>query len=133
MRRRILVLLAALFVACAADAATIEQPLADPVQEQQARALFYELRCAVCEGQSLADSDASLAVEMRAYIRRLVASGATPDEILSKFRASYGDRILMKPPLDAQTVALWFAPILLLIGGGVLVWRATRQGVEHHA
>jgi cytochrome c-type biogenesis protein CcmH len=111
-----------------ATAAVVEVPLADPAQEQEARTLFRALRCAVCEGQSVADSDATLAAEMRAHIRTMVHEGKTPDEILTYFKNSYGDRILMQPPVAARTMLLWLAPLVLLIVGGRLIWRITRTG-----
>lgn len=109
-----------------AHAANLDQPLVDGAQEQTARQVFRELRCVVCEGQSLADSDATLAVQMRAHVRELVAQGKSQAEILDYFRTRYGDHILLTPPLEPYTVLLWLAPLLLLGGGGCLVWRITR-------
>lgn len=128
MGSRLVVLLLGLMLAMPSLAASIEQPLHDPAQEQRARMLFHELRCVVCEGQSVADSDAALASQMRAHVRELVADGKSDAEVLAFFRARYGEQILMTPPLGGKTVLLWFAPLLLLAGGGFLVWRATRQG-----
>jgi len=110
-----------------AHATVIDVPLPNVAQEAHARVLFHELKCVVCEGQSLADSNAMLAVEMRAHIRRMLADGKTDAVILEFFRARYGERILMTPPLKRSTVLLWFAPLLLLCVGGFLLWRATRQ------
>lgn len=124
MRRNLLALVALLFFA-QAQAAVIEQPLPNPVQEQQARAIFRQLRCMVCEGQSLAESDATLAVQMRARIRDMLAHGETPDAILQSFAQSYGERILLAPPLAPRTWALWALPLVLLGMGSFLVWRAT--------
>ncbi len=109
-----------------AHAATIEQPLPNAAQEQTARHIFTELRCVVCEGQSVAESDASLAGEMRQHVRRLVAAGESEPAILAEFRADYGDRILLTPPLESSTAPLWLAPLLLLLLGAAIVWRATR-------
>jgi cytochrome c-type biogenesis protein CcmH len=110
-----------------AHAASIDQPLMDGAQEKIAHRVFRELRCVVCEGQSLAESDATLAVQMRLHVRELVAEGKSEDEILAYFRDRYGEQILLTPPLESYTVLLWLAPLLLLAGGGYAVWRVTRQ------
>ena len=124
--RRNFALLCLICWAGLAHAAAIEQPLADVAQEQTARAIFHELRCVVCEGQSVADSDATLAAQMRAHVRRLVAQGATEQQVLDEFRESYGEKILMTPPVESRTALLWLAPLLLLTLGGCIVWRVTR-------
>ena len=126
MRSKFLFFIATLFM-MQAHAAIIEQPLADPAKETQAREMFRALRCVVCEGQSLAESDAKLAVQMRSRIRVQLAAGKTPEEIYAGFQRSYGDRILMNPPLDANTLLLWAMPLLLLVLGGGLIWRMTRR------
>lgn len=111
----------------AAHATVIDQPLPDAAQETHARNLFRELKCVVCEGQSLADSDAALAVEMRAYIRGMLRDKKTDDEILDYFRARYGDRVLMTPPFDQNTALLWASPILLLLIGVFFIRRTTAK------
>jgi len=113
-----------------AHAAGLDQPLMNVAQEKSAHAIFRELRCVVCEGQSLAESDATLAVQMRAHVRTLVAQGKSEEEILSYFRARYGEQILLTPPMERHTALLWFAPLLLLGGGSYTVWRVTRQKKE---
>lgn len=112
-------------MALPAYALTLETPLPQPAQEQTARAIFRELKCVVCEGQALADSDAALAVQMRAQVRAMVAAGQSETEILNYFRARYGAAILLTPPLEAATWLLWFAPLLLLASGGWLIHRTT--------
>jgi cytochrome c-type biogenesis protein CcmH len=116
-----------------AHAASIDQPLTNAAQEKTAHSVFRELRCVVCAGQSLAESDATLAVQMRAHVRELVAQGKTEDEILAHFRARYGDQILLTPPIEQKTALLWLAPVLLLGGGFYAVWRMTRQNNGDHA
>ena len=125
--------LATILFCVTAHAATIEKPLENPKQEQTARELFRELRCMVCEGQSLAESDAVLAIQMREHIRTLVASGETHDAILHEFERDYGQRILMNPPIETTTLLLWAAPFLLLLLGMVIITRATRkrEGNDH--
>jgi cytochrome c-type biogenesis protein CcmH len=127
MRVSFLAFISVLLMATA-HAAIIEQPLPTPAQEAQARAIFHELKCVVCEGQSLAESDAALAGQMRARIRAMVADGKSETQILDFFRTSYGERILLTPPLENDTALLWIAPILLLMVGAVIVWRMTRRG-----
>ncbi len=121
-----LILMSVVLLAANAFATTIEQPLPDAAQEQTARTLFHELKCVVCEGQSLADSDATLAGQMRDHVRRLVAQGQSEQEILGAFKESYGDTILLTPPVEPTTYLLWLAPLLLLAIGAIIVWRTTR-------
>lgn len=128
MKNSLPALCLALFCDMATHAATIEQPLADPAQEQSARAIINELKCVVCEGQSLADSDAALAEQMRAHVRKRIAGGQSREEVLAFFQARYGKQILMTPPLERHTLLLWLAPLLLIVIGGWLVWRNTRHG-----
>jgi cytochrome c-type biogenesis protein CcmH len=125
MRRRLALVLCFLW-AGSALAAGIDQPMADTTQEDTARAIFHELRCVVCEGQSIAESNATLATQMRMHVREMLAEGKNKDEILASFRQSYGDSILLTPPLMAKTVLLWLAPLLLLLTGAAIVWRVTR-------
>jgi cytochrome c-type biogenesis protein CcmH len=105
--------------------------LPDAAQEAAARALFAELRCVVCEGQSVADSDAVLAAQIRAQVRDLVREGKPRDAVLEHFRTRYGDQVLMTPPLTKHTWALWLAPLAILVLGAWLIRRATysKQGV----
>jgi cytochrome c-type biogenesis protein CcmH len=128
-----LVLAAMLCVGGAAQATRIDEPLPDAAQEKTAHAVFRELRCVVCEGQSLAESDATLAVQMRAHVRTLIAQGKTEDEILTYFRERYGEHILLTPVMARHTALLWLAPVLLTAAGGYAVWRATRQQTDDRA
>lgn len=120
---RVKLMLAILLVAGAAHAITIEKPLADVAQEQVAQRVIHELKCVVCEGQALADSDATFAREIRAEIRRMAAEGQSAAAIRDYFRSRYGDRILLAPPVDRMTGLLWFAPLLLALAGGIGLWR----------
>jgi cytochrome c-type biogenesis protein CcmH len=120
--------LALLFLLCVpAFAATIERPLPDPALERQAQHLFAELRCVVCEGQALAESDAALARQMRSEIRDMVAGGKSENDVLDYFRARYGDRILLNPPLGRATALLWLGPVLLLALGASILWRYRKK------
>jgi cytochrome c-type biogenesis protein CcmH len=98
--------------------------LPDPKQEAQAKTLMLSLRCVVCQGQSIADSDAEMASDMRAMVRRRIASGESPEQVRAWLVARYGDYITYDPPLSSVTAPLWIMP-LLLIGIGAWVARAT--------
>jgi len=98
--------------------------LADPAKEAEAKALMETLRCIVCQGQSIADSDAEMASDMRALVRQRIAAGETPANIRRWLVARYGDYVTYDPPLSALTAPLWIAPILLL-GLGLLIARTS--------
>ena len=91
--------------------------LPDPRQERQAKALMETIRCLVCQGQSIADSDAEMAGDMRSMIRERIQSGETPDQIREWLVARYGNWVTYEPPLEPITWPLWAAPILLVLGG----------------
>jgi cytochrome c-type biogenesis protein CcmH len=94
--------------------------LADPAKEQSARALMETLRCLVCQGQSIADSDADMAADMRALVRERIERGEKPASIRDWLIARYGDYVTYDPPLSGLTWPLWLAPMLLLgIGGWI--------------
>ncbi len=107
------------------------EKLADPAKEARAVALQKQLRCLVCQGESLDESNAPLAADLRGVIRERVAAGDSDEAIKRYLVDRYGDFILMKPPLKDETYALWFAPVgLLLIGGAVvtaIVLRARKR------
>lgn len=91
--------------------------LPDPRQEADAHALMESVRCLVCQGQSIADSDAELAADMRAMIRKRIAAGERPEAIRHWLIERYGDWVSYKPVLDAATAPLWIAPFLLIVAG----------------
>lgn len=97
-----------------------DKQLADPRQEAAARALMDEVRCLVCESQSVADSNAEMAGDMRAHIRRRIAAGETPDQIRAWLVERYGHWVTYAPPVDSVTWPLFVAPIVLLIAGLLL-------------
>jgi len=103
-------------------AALADTQLPDARQEAQAKALMESVRCLVCQGQSIADSDAELAADMRAMIRERVQKGEKPEDIRNWLIARYGDWVSYKPVLDTATAPLWIAP-LILIGAGVFLAR----------
>ncbi len=103
-----------------------DRQLPDAKQEAQAKALMAELRCLVCQGQSIADSDAELAGDMRAMVRERIAAGETPGQIRSWLVERYGDWVTFSPPVKPLTWPLWAAPLFLLAVGGALAARRLR-------
>lgn len=97
------------------------EQLPDPRQEAQAKALMEELRCLVCQGQSIADSDAELAGDMRAMVRQRIAAGERPEQVRGWLIQRYGNWVSYRPPVEPVTWPLWAAPILLLAAGGWLL------------
>ena len=119
-------LIAAMFCALPLMAATIERPLPDATQESRARALFGELRCVVCAGQSIADSDTTLATQMRAHVREMVGEGNTDAQVLEYFTDHYGVSVRMSPPLHGDGAWIWAIPLLLLALGAGVLWHTQR-------
>jgi cytochrome c-type biogenesis protein CcmH len=97
-----------------------DRQLPDPQKEAQAQALMEEIRCLVCQGQSIADSDAELAGDMRDMVRRRIAAGEKPSAIRGWLIKRYGAWISFRPPAEPLTWPLWLAPIVLLAGGAWL-------------
>jgi cytochrome c-type biogenesis protein CcmH len=91
--------------------------LPDPRQEAQAKALMETIRCLVCQGQAISDSDAEMAGDMRALIRRRIQAGESPDQVREWLVSRYGNWVTYDPPLEPVTWPLWAAPVLLLIAG----------------
>src|SRR5690606_14098191 len=96
-------------------------------QEQRFQDLTEELRCLVCQNQNLADSDAPLAQDLRKEIHNMLIDGRSDDEIRSFLVDRYGDFVLYRPALKGNTLLLWLAPALLLLGGGLVVAYNVRQ------
>ena len=118
----VLVLLAGPLAAIGPD-----EVLADPAMEARARALSRQLRCLVCQTESIDDSNAELARDLRLLVRRRLVAGDSDAAVLDYVHTRYGDYVLMRPPVSDRTALLWFGPFVLLIGiGGLLVIRARR-------
>jgi cytochrome c-type biogenesis protein CcmH len=120
--RRLLLTLALLAAPVLADSNLPPAPLADtqlpdPKQEAEAQALMQTIRCLVCQGQSIADSNAELAGDMRAMVRERIAAGEKPAAIRAWLVRRYGDWVSYDPPLDRITWVLWAAPVLLVAIG----------------
>lgn len=105
-------------------------PFADSALEARYRVLTREFRCLVCQNESIADSHASLAVDLRREIRGMLEAGASDADIRRFLTDRYGDFVLYRPPLRPATLLLWAGPLLLLVLGGVLLARRLRQA-EH--
>ncbi len=102
-------------------------PFTDPEQVEQFRKLTEELRCLVCQNQSLADSDAELANDLRKKVYALMDEGKTNDEIIEELVARYGEFVLYRPRLNAKTYLLWYAPIILVLIGIVAIMIMMRR------
>ncbi|HXG79402.1 MAG TPA: cytochrome c-type biogenesis protein [Methyloceanibacter sp.] len=129
-RRFLLVLLFAIVTAVFAAPAQAVQPdevLADPSLEARARAISAGLRCLVCQNQSIDDSDAPLARDLRLLVRERLKAGDSDAEIVDFIVARYGEFVLLKPRLSPHTAILWFATPLILALALALVWRAYRR------
>lgn len=94
-----------------------DRQLADPAKEAQAKALMDELRCLVCQGQAISDSDADMAGEMRALVRQRIEAGESPEQIRAWLIQRYGNWVSYKPPVEPVTWPLWAAPLVLLGAG----------------
>lgn len=101
--------------------------LPDAAQEAKAKALMETLRCLVCQGQSIADSNADLAADMRSLVRQRIQSGETPDQVRAWLVKRYGAWVSYEPPLGTDTVLLWLAPFVLLALGGILALGSLRR------
>lgn len=109
------IILSVLLLVLALPAFAQEAQLADPVLEERARDLSREIRCVVCQSQSVAESDADIARDMRVLIREQIAAGKTDQEIRDYLVARYGDFVLFEPPFKASTYVLWIGPFALLV------------------
>jgi cytochrome c-type biogenesis protein CcmH len=113
----------AIFFVGSALAVEPSERLQDPAQEARAREVSKALRCVVCQNESIDDSNAELAKDMRILVRERIASGDSNQAVLDYMLARYGDFVLLKPRLQATTIALWTAPFFILAFG---VWTVTR-------
>ena len=129
--RKILFLL--LLLAAPAIAAPMEDSFSNPAMEARARNLQRELRCLVCQGESIDESQAPLAGELRHLVRQQMAEGRSDQQIQDYLVARYGNFILMKPPLEADTYFLWAAPFLVLILAGAVAIFVIRKARKAEA
>jgi len=121
-------LLACLLAVCGRVLAIdTEAAFDDPVLQHRYEAINRELRCLVCQNQTIADSNATLAQDLRREVREMIAAGSTDDEIRDFMIERYGDFVLYRPRMTAQNFLLWSAPVLLLLGGAIVVVRVVRK------
>ncbi|WP_409020057.1 cytochrome c-type biogenesis protein CcmH [Brevundimonas vesicularis] len=108
-----------------------DRPLPDAAQEARARALFTDIRCVVCQHESIADSPAGIAADMRALVREQIAAGQSDQAVREDLVRRYGDYVLFTPPVRRGTWLLWFGPFAAVIVAGVVLFlRARRRSVE---
>jgi cytochrome c-type biogenesis protein CcmH len=128
--KRFLSIVLGLIVVAIGSAAYAVQPdeiMADPVKEARARELSRELRCMVCQNQSIDDSEAPLARDLRLLVRERIGAGDSDGQVIDFLVARYGDFVLLRPPLEPHTLLLWFLPPLALAGGAVALWMRSRR------
>src|SRR5882757_7907197 len=101
--------------------------MADPVKESRARDLSRELRCMVCQNQSIDDSEAPLARDLRLLVRERIAAGDSDTQVIDFLVARYGEFVLLKPRLKSHTLLLWLLPPFALVGGGLALWMHNRR------
>jgi cytochrome c-type biogenesis protein CcmH len=111
----------------AAHAVQPDEMMADPAKESRARELSRELRCMVCQNQSIDDSEAPLARDLRLLVRERIAAGDSNAQVIDFLVARYGEFVLLKPRMEPQTLLLWLLPPLALAGGGLVLWRSGRR------
>ncbi|MBR2121141.1 MAG: cytochrome c-type biogenesis protein [Pseudomonadota bacterium] len=104
-----------------------DEIMSDPAQEARARNLSRELRCMVCQNQSIDDSDAPLARDLRLLVRERIAAGNTDQQVMDFLVARYGEFVLLKPRVESRTLLLWLIPPLVLAGGGLALWFGNRR------
>ncbi|MER8527426.1 MULTISPECIES: cytochrome c-type biogenesis protein [unclassified Mesorhizobium] len=131
MRQRVtlasLVLLLVLLFAGVAQAVKPDEVLADPALEARARALSEGLRCMVCQNQSIDESDADLARDLRILVRQRLVAGDTDRQVMDYVVSRYGEFVLLKPRFNLRNVLLWGTPVLLLLVGGTFILLAARS------
>jgi cytochrome c-type biogenesis protein CcmH len=118
-----------LFLALAATAAHAVEPdeiLADPALEARARALTQELRCVVCQNQSVDDSDAPLARDIRVLVRERIKAGDSDEQVRAFMIERYGKFVLLRPPVEGDTLPLWLAPLAIVGLGALAAWAYLR-------
>lgn len=121
-----LAVLALLLLAGPAQAVLPDEQLADPLLEARARTISKQLRCVVCQNQSIDDSDAPLARDLRVIVREQLSAGKSDEQTMDFIVERYGHFVLLKPPFEPATWALWLAPLFVLLAGGIGVARYLR-------
>ena len=127
MRALWLALAIGMMTATSVYAVQPDEMMADPAKESRARELSRELRCMVCQNQSIDDSEAPLARDLRLLVRERIAAGDSDAQVIDFLVARYGEFVLLKPRMEPQTLLLWLLPPLALAGGGLVLWRNGRR------
>ncbi|HEY7610632.1 MAG TPA: cytochrome c-type biogenesis protein [Alphaproteobacteria bacterium] len=127
MRRVALALLLVLAALPAQAAIAPDEILPDPALEARARGITKQLRCLVCQNQSIDDSNAPLARDLRILVRERLKAGDSDAAAIAYVVARYGDFVLLRPPIKATTWVLWFGPAAILLGGAVFLWLRVRR------
>jgi cytochrome c-type biogenesis protein CcmH len=122
-----LVLLFTVLLTGPSHAVRPDEMLADPTLESRAREVGQELRCLVCRNQSIDDSDADLAHDLRVLVRERIKAGDSNDQVIAYIRSRYGDFVLLRPPVETGTLLLWGGPALILLIGAFGVRRYYRH------
>lgn len=122
-----IVLLLALLFAGAAQAVKPDEMLADPALEARARALSEGLRCMVCQNQSIDESDADLARDLRILVRQRLVAGDTDQQVMDYVVSRYGEFVLLKPRFELRNALLWGTPVILLLVGGIFIAMTARS------
>jgi cytochrome c-type biogenesis protein CcmH len=132
MTRALLLALALLAVLAPAPAHAVrpDEMLSDPGLEARAREVGSELRCLVCRNQSIDDSDADLAHDLRVLVRQRITAGDSNDRVVAYIRSRYGDFVLLRPPFVIGTLVLWLGPLAILLLGAVALVRFYRRKDE---
>lgn len=125
--RTLILALALLLSGPGALAVQPDEVLPNPALEQRARAISAELRCLVCQNQSIDDSDAPLARDLRILVRERLTAGDSDASVREFVVARYGEFVLLRPPLNLRTLLLWGTPFLLLLAALVTLWRRSRR------
>jgi len=128
--RRVSILILLLISLAGPAPAKEAKPVEDPQIDQRMQALTQQLRCLVCQNETLADSRADLAEDLRKEIRQQMKAGKSDQEIIAFLTQRYGDFVLYKPPVKATTYLLWFGPFVLLLGGTLLLYRYLKHRRE---
>src|SRR5216683_79953 len=128
--RRVSILIMVLISLAAPALAKEAKPVEDPQIDQRMQALTQQLRCLVCQNETLADSRADLAEDLRKEIREQMKAGKSDQEIIAFLTKRYGDFVLYKPPVKSTTYLLWFGPFVLLIGGTAVLFRFLKRRRE---
>ncbi len=131
MLHRVAIALALMFAAAMAFAQKVSDPaplqFSGTSEEQRFHDMVAELRCVMCQNQSLADSNAQIAVDLRREVLAMMREGRSDADIRDFLVARYGEFVLYRPRVGGTTWLLWFGPLLFAIGGGVMVWRLLRR------